>query len=189
MGGDETLRRFGMAHAQEHMAFRGCGDVSADQIAAIFAQLGGRNDNADTQQLRNILRRFRRPISMSLCRHQAACLHRVGHTRGRSGPLNAAPLSRKSRAISPIPTYRFIEPPEPGHVRRAQLPTPTTHSGHQGLVRRDDRREAPRSVLQDRWYAPRQRHSRGRRATSSPTADHRQGHAALSAMCPTQPSA
>ena len=31
----------GMAHAQEHMAFRGCPDLTADQIAAIFAQLGG----------------------------------------------------------------------------------------------------------------------------------------------------
>ena len=39
----------GMAHAQEHMAFRGCAGVSADQTAAIFAQLGG-YENADTQQ-------------------------------------------------------------------------------------------------------------------------------------------
>jgi zinc protease len=39
----------GMAHAQEHMIFRGCSGVSGDQIAAIMAQLGGDND-ADTQQ-------------------------------------------------------------------------------------------------------------------------------------------
>ena len=39
----------GMAHAQEHMAFRGCSELSADQISAIFAQLGGFG-NADTQQ-------------------------------------------------------------------------------------------------------------------------------------------
>ena len=50
VGGDETPPGFpGMAHAQEHMAFRGCSEVSADQIAAIFAQLGG-DGNADTQQ-------------------------------------------------------------------------------------------------------------------------------------------
>src|SRR5437762_2548210 len=50
VGANETPPGFpGMAHAQEHMAFRGCAGVTADQIAAIFAQLGG-FDNADTQQ-------------------------------------------------------------------------------------------------------------------------------------------
>src|SRR5262245_31591579 len=50
VGANETPPGFpGMAHAQEHMAFRGCAGLSADQIAAIFAQLGG-SDNADTQQ-------------------------------------------------------------------------------------------------------------------------------------------
>jgi zinc protease len=50
VGGDETPPGFpGMAHAQEHMAFRGCAGVSADQTSAIFAQLGGDGD-ADTQQ-------------------------------------------------------------------------------------------------------------------------------------------
>jgi len=50
VGGNETPPGFpGMAHAQEHMAFRGCSGVSADQTAAIFAQLGGEG-NADTQQ-------------------------------------------------------------------------------------------------------------------------------------------
>ncbi|MGC1489815.1 MAG: hypothetical protein WA798_00480, partial [Candidatus Acidiferrum sp.] len=39
-GGNETPSGFpGMAHAQEHMAFRGCSGVSADQTAAIYAQL------------------------------------------------------------------------------------------------------------------------------------------------------
>jgi zinc protease len=50
VGGDETPAGFpGMAHAQEHMAFRGCSSLTADQIAAILAQLGGAG-NADTQQ-------------------------------------------------------------------------------------------------------------------------------------------
>ncbi|MBV9103855.1 MAG: insulinase family protein, partial [Candidatus Eremiobacteraeota bacterium] len=50
VGADETPAAFpGMAHAQEHMAFRGCSGVDADQTAAIFAQLGGDGD-ADTQQ-------------------------------------------------------------------------------------------------------------------------------------------
>ena len=50
VGGNETPAGFpGMAHAQEHMAFRSCSELSADQISAIFAQLGGFG-NADTQQ-------------------------------------------------------------------------------------------------------------------------------------------
>ncbi len=49
-GGDETPDGFpGMAHAQEHMLFRGCTGLSGPQISAIYAQLGG-VDNADTQQ-------------------------------------------------------------------------------------------------------------------------------------------
>src|SRR6059058_2718455 len=40
VGADETPVGFsGMAHAQEHMAFRGCKGVTGDQIAAIYAQL------------------------------------------------------------------------------------------------------------------------------------------------------
>ena len=47
VGANETPPGFpGMAHAQEHMAFRGCAGVTADQIAAIFAQLGGFNNAA-----------------------------------------------------------------------------------------------------------------------------------------------
>ena len=50
VGGDETPAGFpGMAHAEEHMAFRGCVGMTADQTAAIYALLGGQ-DNADTQQ-------------------------------------------------------------------------------------------------------------------------------------------
>jgi zinc protease len=50
VGANEAPDDFpGMAHALEHMAFRGCAGLSADQIAAIYAQLGG-SDNADTQQ-------------------------------------------------------------------------------------------------------------------------------------------
>jgi len=50
VGADDTPPDFpGMAHAQEHMAFRGCSGVTGDQTSAIFAQLGGDGD-ADTQQ-------------------------------------------------------------------------------------------------------------------------------------------
>src|ERR1035441_2897977 len=36
VGGDETPAGFpGMAHAQEHMAFRGCAELSADHISPL----------------------------------------------------------------------------------------------------------------------------------------------------------
>jgi zinc protease len=50
VGADETPPDFpGMAHAQEHMAFRGCAGLSGDQTSSIYAELGGEGD-ADTQQ-------------------------------------------------------------------------------------------------------------------------------------------
>ena len=77
VGGNETPPGFpGMAHAQEHMAFRGCTGMSADQTAAIYAELGGEN-NADTQQ--NITQYFATVPAADLevaLKAQAACLAR-----------------------------------------------------------------------------------------------------------------
>ena len=50
VGADETPPGFpGMAHAQEHMMFRGSPGLSADQLANIGSLMGG-NFNADTRQ-------------------------------------------------------------------------------------------------------------------------------------------
>src|SRR5581483_11522801 len=78
VGGNETPDGFpGMAHAQEHMAFRGCAGLTADQIAAIYAQLGG-FDNADTEQ--NITQYFTTIPAADLgvaLRIDAACMQDV----------------------------------------------------------------------------------------------------------------
>jgi zinc protease len=50
VGSNEAPAGFpGMAHAQEHMMFRGSPDLSASQLANISAAMGG-NFDADTQQ-------------------------------------------------------------------------------------------------------------------------------------------
>src|SRR5271169_840965 len=50
VGADETPEGFpGMAHATEHMMFRGSSGLSADQLAGITAAMGG-DFGADTQQ-------------------------------------------------------------------------------------------------------------------------------------------
>ncbi|MGB0013370.1 MAG: insulinase family protein, partial [Candidatus Sulfotelmatobacter sp.] len=81
VGGDETPPGFpGLAHAQEHMAFRGCTDLSADQTAAIFAQLGGDID-ADTQQ--NITQYFETVPSQDLeiaLHADANCMRNIDDT-------------------------------------------------------------------------------------------------------------
>jgi zinc protease len=51
VGSDEAPEGFpGMAHAQEHMMFRGSPGLTGDQLAKITAAMGGRFD-ADTQQM------------------------------------------------------------------------------------------------------------------------------------------
>ena len=106
VGGDETPAGFpGMAHAQEHMAFRGCRD-SGDQIAAIYAQLGG--DNADTQQ--NITQYFTTipaaDVELAL-RLDAACMQDVT-TRRLNGTRKKGRSSRKWRGIFPILPTSFL---------------------------------------------------------------------------------
>src|SRR4051812_11341838 len=107
-GGNETPRGFpGMAHAQEHMAFRGCDSLTADQIAAIYAQLGA-DQNADTQQ--NITQYFVTVPSKDLdvaLRVDAACMADVADSQDQWVQERGAMQQEVARDLS-NPTYKFI---------------------------------------------------------------------------------
>lgn len=108
VGGDETPAGFpGMAHAQEHMAFRGCTGLTADQIAAIYAQLGGYMD-ADTQQ--NITQYFvtvpAKDLEVAL-RVDAACMAGVEDSQEQWAQERGAIEQEVARDLS-NPTYKFI---------------------------------------------------------------------------------
>jgi zinc protease len=107
-GGQDTPAGFpGMAHAQEHMAFRGCAGLSADQIAAIYAQLGG-SANADTQQ--NITQYFvtvpAQDLELAL-RLDSACMQDVEDSQEQWAEERGAIEQEVSRDLS-NPTYKFI---------------------------------------------------------------------------------
>ena len=108
VGGDETPPGFpGMAHAQEHMAFRGCSDLTGDQISAIFAQLGG-FDNADTQQ--NITQYYTTIPAGDLdvaLRVDAACMQDIKDSQEEWAQEKGAIEQEVARDLS-NPTYKFI---------------------------------------------------------------------------------
>jgi zinc protease len=108
VGGDETPDGYpGMAHAQEHMAFRGCRGMTADQTAAIFALMGGDN-NADTQQ--NITQYFETvpaaDVNVAL-EAQAACLRGIDNSDAEWEHERGAIEQEVARDLS-NPTYKFL---------------------------------------------------------------------------------
>ena len=109
VGGNETPPGFpGMAHAEEHMAFRGCSGMSADQTAAVYAELGGQN-NADTQQ--NITQYFATVPAADLevaLRAQAACLEDIQDSNAEWAQERGAIEQEVARDLS-NPTYKFID--------------------------------------------------------------------------------
>jgi zinc protease len=109
VGGNETPPGFpGMAHAQEHMAFRGCTGMSAAQTAAIYAELGGEN-NADTQQ--NITQYFATVPAADLevaLKAQAACLNGIDDSNSEWQQERGAIEQEVARDLS-NPTYKFID--------------------------------------------------------------------------------
>ena len=150
VGGDETPPGFpGSAHAEEHMAFRGCTGMTADQTAAIYAQLGGR-DNADTQQ--NITQYFTTVPAADLdvaLQAQAACLRGVDDSEEEWSHERGAIEQEVSRDLS-NPTYKFID-------RLNQDMFAGTPYAHDPLGTRASFDATTGAMLKDfykKWYTP-----------------------------------
>jgi zinc protease len=150
VGGDETPAGFpGMAHAQEHMAFRGCAGMTADQTAAIYAELGGQN-NADTQQ--NITQYYATVPAADLdvaLEAQAACLRGIEDSDAQWNEERGAIEQEVSRDLS-NPTYKFIN-------RLNQDMFAGTPYAHDPLGTRpsfDATTGAMLKAFYDKWYTP-----------------------------------
>src|SRR5438876_804213 len=150
VGASETPPGFpGMAHAQEHMAFRGCAGVTADQIAAIFAKLGG-FDNADTEQ--EITQYFTTIPATDLevaLRVDAACMRDVLDSDAEWMLEKGAIEQEVARDLSE-PTYKFI-------TRLNQGLFAGTPYAHDPLGTRESFDKTTGTMLKAfyrRWYAP-----------------------------------
>ena len=150
VGGNETPAGFpGMAHAQEHMAFRGCAGVTADQTAAIYAQLGGAG-NADTQQ--NITQYFTTLPAADLdvaLRIDAACMQDVEDAQTEWANEKGAIEQEVARDLS-NPTYKFI-------TRLNEDMFSGTVYSHDALGTHDSFEATTGAMLKEfykKWYAP-----------------------------------
>lgn len=150
VGGDETPAGFpGMAHAQEHMAFRGCANLSADQIAAIFAQLGGDN-NADTQQ--NITQFFETVPSKDLdiaLHADADCMRNIADSADQWAEERGAIEQEVSRDLS-NPTYKFLVQLD----KDLFAGTPYEHDPLGTRESFDKTTAAMLKQFEETWYAP-----------------------------------
>ena len=150
VGGNETPDGFpGMAHAQEHMAFRGCSTLSADQISAIFAQLGGDGD-ADTQQ--NITQYYSTvpaaDVDIAL-RVDADCMRQIQDAASEWTQERPAIEQEVARDLS-NPTYKFMT------RLNEDLFSGTVYS-HDPLGTKDSFDATTGEMLKDfytKWYAP-----------------------------------
>ena len=150
VGGNETPDGFpGMAHAQEHMAFRGCRGMTADQTAAIYALLGG-EDNADTQQ--NITQFFTTVPSADVdvaLQAQAACLTGIDDAQSEWDQERGAIEQEVQRDLS-NPTYKFIN-----QMNTAMFAgTPYAHDPLGTKASFDATTGAQLKDFYDKWYAP-----------------------------------
>ena len=150
VGGNETPDGFpGMAHAQEHMAFRGCTGMTADQTSAIYALLGG-EDNADTQQ--NITQYFATvpaaDVDVAL-EAQAACVHGVDDSQAQWEQERGAIEQEVQRDLS-NPTYKFVD-----RMNTAMFAgTPYAHDPLGTKSSFDATTGEMLKAFYDKWYSP-----------------------------------
>lgn len=149
-GGNETPADFpGMAHAQEHMMFRGCPGMTADQTSAIYALLGGDN-NADTQQ--NITQYYAVVPSTDLdvaLQAQAACARGVDDSQAEWDQERGAIEQEVSRDLS-NPVYKFL------NQMNEQIFAGTPYA-HDPLGTRPSFEKTTGQMLKDfydKWYSP-----------------------------------
>ena len=150
VGGNETPEGFpGMAHAQEHMAFRGCQGMTADQTAAIYALMGGDND-ADTQQ--NITQYFETipAADLDVALHaQAACMQGIDDSQQEWAQERGAIEQEVARDLS-NPTYKFINRLN-GYMFAG---TPYAHDPLGTKASFDKTTGAMLKAFYDKWYSP-----------------------------------
>ena len=150
VGGNETPANFpGMAHAQEHMTFRGCSELTADQISAIFAQLGGFG-NADTQQ--NITQYYSTIPAADLdiaLKVDADCMRDIQDAQTEWAQEKPAIEQEVARDLS-NPTYKFM-------TRLNEDMFSGTVYSHDPLGTKDSFDTTTGEMLRDfykQWYAP-----------------------------------
>jgi zinc protease len=131
------------------MVPRGCSGLSADQIAAIFAQLGG-DDNAHTEQ--NITQYFETVSSQDLeiaLRVDAACMRGVTDSQAEWRKERGAIEQEVASDLSD-PTYEFV-------MRAKQdlfAGTPYAHDALGTKASFDLTDAAMLKAFYRRWYAP-----------------------------------
>jgi len=150
VGGNETPDGFpGTAHAQEHMAFRGCAGMSADQTSAIYALLGGEN-NADTQQ--NITQYFATVPAADMdvaLEAQAACVRGVDDSQAQWEQERGAIEQEVQRDLS-NPTYKFVD-----RLNTAMFAgTPYAHDPLGTKSSFDATTGTMLKSFYDKWYSP-----------------------------------
>jgi len=150
VGANESPSGFpGMAHAQEHMAFRGCSGVTGDQISAIFAQLGGEG-NADTQQ--TITQYFATVPAADLdieLRLDSACMRDIADTQKEWASERGA-IEQEVAADLSNPSYKAFS-------RLAADMFAGTPYAHDALGTRESFRKTTGASLRafyKNWYAP-----------------------------------
>jgi zinc protease len=149
-GGDESPPEYpGMAHAQEHMAFRGCAGMTSDQTAAIYAELGGL-DNAETEQ--NVTHYYTTVPSVDLdvaLQAQAACMRGIDDSQEEWSQERGAIEQEVAEDLSD-PWYRLIQ-------RMKQDMFAGTPYIRDPLGTRNSFEATSRQMLQEfhkNWYAP-----------------------------------